>query len=293
MSAAAERLEFAPTQPPGMVRSIALALLAHALLMGALTWGVTWRHHIDQVTVQAEIWTALPQAAAPPPPEPVPEPVPPAPVVAPPVVQPDPDIAIERERAKREQQQAREREIQAEREREQKAADLKLRKEELARQQEAAKKAQAEKLKQQEAAKKALAAERLKQEDADNKALEQQHRENVQRMLKGVDGATGAPGATGTAVRSGGPSAGYAARIAAIVRANIVFTQVITGNPAAEVEVTTAADGSITGRKLTKSSGIKGWDDAVLNAIDKTQRLPADIDGKVPSRIPFTFRPKD
>ena len=279
MSAAAERLEFAPVPPPGMLRSVALALLAHALLMGALTWGVTWRHHIDQVTVEAEIWTSLPQAAAPPP-----EPIvaPPAPVIEAPVppAEPQPDIAIERERVKREQQLEREREIQAERDREKakKIADLKQRKEDLAR--------------QQEASKKALAAEQLKQEEAENKALEQLHKENVQRMLKGVAGAAGSPGATGSAVRSSGPSAGYAGRIVATVLPNIVFTQAMTGNPAAEVEVTTAADGSITGKKLTKSSGIKAWDDAVLNALDKTQRLPPDINGRVPSPMIVVFRPK-
>ena len=56
----------------------------------------------------------------------------------------------------------------------------------------------------------------------------------------------------------------------------------ISGNPVAEVEVTAAFDGSITARKLIKSSGVKAWDDAVLRAIDKMESLPRDIDGWVP-----------
>ena len=54
-----------------------------------------------------------------------------------------------------------------------------------------------------------------------------------------------------------------------------------------------ASGGTILSRKLVQSSGIKSWDDAVLNAIDKTETLPADTDGKVPSVLILVFRPKD
>ena len=54
-----------------------------------------------------------------------------------------------------------------------------------------------------------------------------------------------------------------------------------------------AADGTIIGRRLTKSSGHKAWDDAVLRAIDRTDSLPRDIDGRVPSPIVIQFRPRD
>jgi colicin import membrane protein len=67
----------------------------------------------------------------------------------------------------------------------------------------------------------------------------------------------------------------------------------INGNPGAEVEVRADANGTIISRKLLKSSGIKAWDEAVLKAIDKTETLPRDIDGRVPSHLEFTFRPKD
>ena len=82
------------------------------------------------------------------------------------------------------------------------------------------------------------------------------------------------------------PSASYAGRLRAKLKPNIVLFEAtraqISGNPVAEVEVTAAFDGSITARKLIKSSGVKAWDDAVLRAIDKMESLPRDIDGWVP-----------
>jgi colicin import membrane protein len=94
-------------------------------------------------------------------------------------------------------------------------------------------------------------------------------------------------------LKSSGPSANYAGRIRARIKPNIVFTETINGNPTAEVEVRTSPDGTIISRKLTQSSGNKSWDDAVLKAIDKTEVLPRDTDGRVPSAMTITFRPKD
>ena len=108
MSAAAERLEFAPPPTRGLVRAFGLAILAHAFLLAALTWGVRWKRDAVLVSAQAELWAAVPQEAAP---KVVPEP--PAPVVTPPApvlpqLQPAaPDITLERERKLREQKLAR------------------------------------------------------------------------------------------------------------------------------------------------------------------------------------------
>ena len=41
------------------------------------------------------------------------------------------------------------------------------------------------------------------------------------------------------------------------------------------------------------SSGATAWDETVLRAIDKTEVLPKDIDGRVPPTIIITFRPND
>jgi len=42
MSLAADRPEFAPPPQRGTPRAVVLALIAHALLIAALTWGVHW-----------------------------------------------------------------------------------------------------------------------------------------------------------------------------------------------------------------------------------------------------------
>ena len=108
---------------------------------------------------------------------------------------------------------------------------------------------------------------------------------------------TSPSGGSGNTQQAAGPSASYAGRVRAKLKPNIVLLEEtraqISGNPEAEVEVKASADGSITDRKLIKSSGVKAWDDAVLRAIDKTETLPRDVDGRVPSPLVLSFRPKD
>ena len=101
------------------------------------------------------------------------------------------------------------------------------------------------------------------------------------------------PSTTGTAARNAGPSASYAGRIKARIKPNIVLTSSVSGNPLATVEVRCAPDGTIVGRKLTKSSGSPAWDEAVLRAIDKTEVLPRDTDGRVPSSFSIDFKPSE
>ena len=139
-----------------------------------------------------------------------------------------------------------------------------------------------------------FAAQKIEQLKAqqETKLADKRRQENIQRMT-GLAGASGGPSATGTALKSAGPSASYAGRIVARIKPNIVFTEELVGNPTADVEVRTSPDGTIVGRKLLKSSGNKAWDEAVLKAIDKTEVLPRDVDGQVPSSLTITFRPKD
>ncbi len=280
MHAAAERLEFAPPASPGLLRAFVLALLAHALLLAGLTLGVQWRREAPRLSAEAELWSAIPEQAAPALQEPEshpPEPV--QPVAAPqPIQPPRVDIALEQEKKRRLKQQQLELELRQE----------KLRQEH--RKAEQLKKDQAEKLKQAEKAKKdALEKKRQEQE---NKKLEEQRQTHLKRIA-GLAGASGATQSSATAQQASGPSASYAGRIRARIKPNIVFTQEIAGNPGTEVEVRTAPDGTIVGRKITQSSANKAWDDAVLNAIDKTEVLPRDTDGRVPATLIITFKPKD
>jgi colicin import membrane protein len=297
MPAATDRIEFAPPPPPGTGRALALAVLVHLLLMMALTWGISWNRRTENIVAEAELWSSIPRQAAPPaptppvvqaPPQPVvpvPPPPPPAAKVepAPPAPLPQPDIALEQEKRRQEAQRR-----QDDLERQKKIEARKRQQEEQKKRELAEQKAAEEKKRQEEL--KAAKAKAQEQEDA--KRLAALRQDNLKRM-QGLAGATGSSSATGTELRSSGPSPGYASRIAARIKPNIVFNDVVTGNPSAEVQIRVAPDGTIVGRNLTKSSGNKAWDEAVLRAIDKTESIPRDTDGSVVPQFPITFRPHD
>ena len=65
MNAAADRLQFAPPPQPGMLRAFILAVVAHLLLLLALTWGVNWKRDNRDISAEAELWSSVPRAAAP------------------------------------------------------------------------------------------------------------------------------------------------------------------------------------------------------------------------------------
>jgi colicin import membrane protein len=269
---AVQRDALMPRQPGGMGPGLLLALLIHAALVVALAFGVRW-HASEPEGVEAELWAAVPQIAAPkavePEPPPVrPEPPKPQPVLQPvpkpePVAVPDAQIAIEK--AKREKL-----ELQKKKEEEKELADKRRQ--------------------QEEQRKKELEDKRKK--DLETQKLAALREQNLKRMM-GQAGATGEPNATGTATQSAGRSASYAGRIKARIKPNIAFADTVTGNPIATVKVRLAPDGTIVGKELVKSSGVPSWDDAVLRAVEKTEVLPRDTDGTVPASFEIDFRPRD
>lgn len=271
-------------------KPLLMALGVHALLAAALAWGVSWKQSTPPV-FEAELWSALPQSAAPALIEPTPEPteqadtpppakpeaaVPEAPKPAPPAPKP-PDIAEQKKTDKErlaKAQAAKEKALAKSKQdalEKKKAADEKAKKEALAKKQAAA-----------EQAAKAKEAQRR----------EQQRQEQIRRMM-GQAGAQGSPSSKGSAPQSSGPSASYGARVAARIKPNVVLTDPVLGNPRAEVEVVTNAEGTIVSRRLVKSSGNAAWDQAVLRAIDRTGTLPKDVDGRTPSPLIIGLRPLD
>jgi colicin import membrane protein len=313
MSLASDRPEFTPPSSSGRGRAIGLAVLAHAFLIAALTWGVSWKRESTNAPVQAELWSTTVQQAAPalveptptpqvePKPEPKVEPLLPPPAPSPKpvkVVEPepepkiDPQIAIEKtkkeEKKKLEKKKADEAKEKAKALAKKEAEDEAAEEAKLAALDKKKRALEAKKLEAKKAAD-AKAAENDKKYEASLKAA----REANLKRIAGIAGASGGETATGTAKQSTGPSAGYAGRVSARVKPNIVFTAEVSGNIEAGVEVRTSPDGTITGRKIIKSSGNKAWDDAVLRALDKTEILPKDTDGRVPSTLEMYFKPKD
>jgi len=279
MSSSNAHLEFAPVPDSGNGRALVLAVGVHALLLLALNWGTLWSQQPQDMSVEAELWSAMPQPVAPktqalpepdvpPTPEPEPQPEPPAPVTPPakpaeappPVV--DPQIAIDKLKKKQaeEKQQVQE----------EKKAKRKAEKEEEAK--------------------------RKAQEKQEAKEAEARHQAAVKR-LQSMAGSIGTPVDTGVATKASAPSASYIGRLRAKVKPNITFPdnllQNVVGNPTAEVEVTCSPSGKIEDVNLVKSSGNNAWDEAVLNGLRKTAMLPRDVDGSVPTRLVFSFRPRD
>ena len=290
-----DRLDLAPRPEPGALWTFSLAIVIHLLLAAALTWGVSWKSNDPTISFEAELWSNVQQEAAPaleappppPPTPPAPEPKPvPVPTPAPPPpakveTLPDPDIALEREKLRKKKDAEEKKKALALAEKLEKARQEK----ELAQAKAKAAaqaKVEAQKLqaqKEQEAKKQAAADAKFR-------------KDNIARMNAQL-GATGAPDAKGSALQSSGPSASYGGKVRARVRPNVIFTEDIAGNPVAEVEVRTTLDGTITSQRLVKSSGNTAWDDAVITAIVRTATMPRDTDGRVPSPLIISFRPKD
>lgn len=300
MPSAIDRVDFGPPRERRSANAFMLAVLAHLLLLGALTWGVNWKSSEKAASFEAELWSAVPQQAAPravEPPPPPPAPAPPAPqpraAVEPPKpepAKPDVDIALEQEKKRKLLQQKKDEEaaeLKKEKELAQKEKEKEKAKDDLA-------KRKADELKKAEAKKeeaKELATQQ-QQEKVAAAAAEKRRTDAINRTL-GMAGATGAADATGSAQRSSGPSSGYPGKVAAKVRPNVMFTDDIVGNPTAEVEVATTSDGTIISQRLVKSSGNKAWDDAVIKAIIRTGSMPKDTDGRVPTPMILQFRPKE
>ena len=290
LAAAAKRDPLRPQRAAGLGPGAMLAVLVHGVLLLALALGVSWRAS-EPTGASAELWAAVPEFAAPAPVAPPPQPVqvaPPVPVPKPqpaPKAEPKPEpsrdaeIAIEKARLQKEK----ERELEKEKEKERQARAEAEKKKLQAQQEEQRKKQVAA-----AAAAKVEQAEKL--EKAEQERLEKLRLDNLKR-IQGQAGATGGPTATGKAPGDAGPSASYAGRIIARVKPNIVLTETLQGSPRAEVEVRAGPDGTILSRRLVKPSGDKVWDDAVLRAIDRTEILPRDTDGRVPSPLTLIFTP--
>ena len=284
MEATADNLAFAPPPEPAAVRGFVLAVIAHLLLLIALSGLITWQSDDQSSPVQAELWSSIPREAAPAPPpptppqpqvqpQPQPKEVQPAP---PPPVAKQPDIAVEREKKKREEEEKRRAEDEQRRKQleaqkrkleEQKLADEKAHKEELAKQQ---------------------------KEKQQREQLREAARKDQLARMQALAAGSGSPMSQGTAQQSTGPSASYASRLAGIFKRNMHFpVDGIAGNPKVQVKVRVAPGGIILGVQVTTPSGNPAWDDAVVRAIENTPRIPPDEHGKWITEFTLIWGPKD
>jgi colicin import membrane protein len=252
----APRPDDRPPREEDWSTGVTISIVAHATLIGALVWGLHWRSSPVAIESSAELWSAIPETAAPqpvaaPPPPPVVETPPPPPPVETPK---PPDIVTE----------------------------------EIKKPPPKPKPTPPPPPPKPAPPPPKPTPAPPPKEKLDAKALQKIHDENMKRMMGQMD-----PNSTGTAAHDSGPSASYAGRIIARLRPKLVLTDSIPGNPAVEVEIRCAPDGTIIGRRITKPSGSKAWDDAVLRAIDSAGTLPRDTNGKALDTIPIVWRPQD
>lgn len=250
-----------------MAGSLLIAVLIHGLLAIALGMGVAWNHDATPVTFSAELWSAIPQQAAPPPPPEVqapPEPETPQTTPPPPPPEAVRDVDIALAKAK-----------------ERKEAAARLRAQEQAA------------AERQALEKKAARAAKAAAEKADAERLA--NIKKMQALAGGSDPAAAGntPGSSGSAAQASAPSASYGGRVVAKVKPNIVFTESLSRNHVSDVEVRLAPDGTILSRRTVKASGNPAWDEAVLKALDKTGSFPRDTDGRVPAVMVMGFHSRD
>ena len=149
----------------------------------------------------------------------------------------------------------------------------------------------------EEAARKERERQRKEQEDRIKKMakeleIKEQTEDLKKRILKSADLEI-------TAVDSGNKlvakiSDKYAASIQAAIRPNITFdADTVSGNPAVEIQVGLDSNGTIISISTVKPSGVKSWDTAATRALDKTERLPKDENGRVPPTLSIILRPHE
>ena len=249
---------------PGALPSAVLAGAVHVLLVLVLVFGVSWQNKAPDV-VEVELWEPSPPPAPTPPapqqvqpPPPAPEPPKPAPAPEPPKVA-RPDIA-EKAPPKKEAPKKAEKPV------EKPAPKPPAKVEARPRAAEEAEKMMREQLLREQAA---LAMN--KERDA---MKEQLARDASSARNKGL--------------------AEYEAKIRTKVRGNITLPEGLAGNPDAIFLVTQLPTGEVLSTKLVKSSGHRGYDEAVERAILKSSPLPRPDKPELFSReLRLTFRPKD
>ena len=256
---------------PGTGKAFLWAMGMHLLLILFLTVGLNWKSQTP-AGLEAEIWDNVPVIKS-------------APANVDPKIDADEkaDIALKKKKEAQKKPEPKKEEVKPA-----KKVDPK----ELKKQ-----KAEEEKLAKQ---KQDAAKEKAKAEAERKEALAQDKARADQlarlRSAAGKEGAAGGRGGVvGDGVGGGGNAKpGYADKVRRKILPLIVFNpSLVAGNPAVEVGVELAPDGTIMSRKVLKSSGDAAWDRAVLRAIDDAQTLPKDDDGKVPKQVRLTFKPKD
>jgi colicin import membrane protein len=144
-------------------------------------------------------------------------------------------------------------------------------------------------------AQKAAKAKAQAEAAAQAKKLDAERRARLAQMqgMAGPPGSTGnGLGKSGTGSGSGGnaTSPGYADKVRRVVRPNISWGGETEGLETV-IAVRCSPTGTLLSATIAHSSGNPAWDDAALRAVQRSDPMPQDIDGKTPGSFRITLRP--
>ncbi len=259
MNAAVTRPYTVP-QGGGSGRAIVLAVLVHALLGVLLFFGVRWQSSPPAV-IQAELWSAVPQTAAPAP----------RPVVVqppPPKVEPPPEVKVEPPVPK---------------------ADIVEKT--PAKVEPPKKKPEPVRVEQPKPQPKPLppppkVEPKIRPEVA--KLLQQAAVEAPQRPPSELNSllASATKESTGRDQQTSGPRGrdSYIARLVTAIRSQMRYPATSPGNPSVKMRIEQLPTGEVANVTTMKPSGVPAFDAAVERAIRAASPLPRDENGKVPER---------
>jgi colicin import membrane protein len=191
----------------------------------------------------------------------------------------------------------------AEKQKQQQAQADKLKQQQLAEQQ------KQEQLKQQKAAQEQQQLEAQKKADAQKaaktkaqadqsakqKQLDQERRMRLAQLqgMAGGESSTGnglAKSGTGSGAGGTATSPGYAEKVQRRVRPNIVWTGDTQGLETV-IAVRCSPTGTLLSAIIQRGSANGQWDDAALRAVQRSDPMPLDTDGRAPASFTITLRP--
>jgi colicin import membrane protein len=191
--------------------------------------------------------------------------------------------------AKQKQQQ------QADRLKQQQLAEQQKQQQLKEQQQEQQKQADAEAAQKKADAQKAAKAKAQADAAAQAKKVDSERRARLAQMMQGSAGGTGSTdglGKSGTGTGSGGTatSPGYSDKVRRAVRPHISWGGETAGLETV-VSVRCSPTGTLLDATIQRSSGNSAWDDAALRAVQRTDPMPQDINGKTPTSFLITLKP--
>jgi colicin import membrane protein len=250
-SSAMPRDPLMPQPLAGRGVGLVLTVLAHGLLLLALTLAVNWRVSAPS-PVEAELWAEVPRAAPPVAVQPPQPPQPPVEPVKPVVKPPEPRTESKPSRTEQDAQIATEK---AKREKEREEVETKRKEEE---------KKLAEKKAEQERREKADKAEKeakQKEKEAQLAREETRRQQNIDRMMKGL-------------TPPGDPGADYTGQLQKYIRDRVSFPPNAPDGSSADVRIFVTSTGKILNQRIIRSSGNAAHDDAILRDVQKAEKIP-------------------